>query len=169
MKCILIVVCAFVVIVAGCAKMSEDELWQKAEQTKAAHNADSTIILCQAILKDYPEGKTAPAALFLLAESYNAKNDFHAAVRYYAAFAKKYPDLNSTPLAMFFVGFIYNNNLQMPDSAKAAYQNFIAKFPNHDLAKSAQFELDNLGKTPDEIIGTKKDLAVKQKKVSKKQ
>jgi len=169
MKVILIVIPIIAVLFAGCAKMTEDELWQKAELAKAAHNADSAIVLCQTLLSNYPEGKNAPAALFLIAESYNAKSDFHTAVNYYAAFAKKYPDLNATPLAMFFVGFIYNNNLQMPDSAKIAYQNFIAKFPTHDLAKSAQFELDNLGKTPDEIIGAKKDVAAKPKKVSKKQ
>ena len=69
---------------------------------------------------------------------------------------------------MFFIGFIYNNNLQMYDSARIAYQNFIAKFPNHELAASAKFEIDNLGKTPDEIIGTKKELAVKTKKPSGK-
>ena len=158
--------CVFLFLI-GCAKMSEDELWQKVEQSRASGNADSTVQMCQAILKEYPEGKNASAALFMLAETYNAKHDFHAAVNSYSAFVKKYPDLNSTPLAMFFIGFIYNNNLQMPDSARIAYENFIARFPNHDLAASAKSEIDNLGKTPDEIIDAKNKVAAKAKTPSK--
>ncbi|MGA7160149.1 MAG: tetratricopeptide repeat protein [Bacteroidota bacterium] len=160
-------VCGLLLLI-GCAKMSEEELWQKVEQSQASANVDSTILMCQTILTNYPEGKNAPAALFMLGQAYNSKHDFHAAVNYYGAFVKKYPDLNSTPLAMFFIGFIYNNNLQMFDSARLAYQDFIAKFPNHSLAASAKFELDNIGKTPDEIIGMKKDVAIKAKKHSMK-
>jgi TolA-binding protein len=168
MKFIVYIVPCVILFLIGCAKMTEDELWQKVEQSRASGNTDSTIQMCQAILKEYPEGKNASAALFMLAETYNGKHDYHAAVNCYGAFVKKYPDLNSTPLAMFFIGFIYNNNLQMFDSARIAYQNFITRFPNHELAASAKFEIDNLGKTPDEIIGAKKELAVKTKKPSKK-
>ncbi len=157
-----------VLFLIGCAKMTEDEMWQRVEQLQASANTDSTIQMCQAILTEYPEGKNAPAALFMLGQAYNGKHDYHAAVNYYSAFVKKYPDLKSTPLAMFFVGFIYNNNLQMFDSARVAYQNFIAKFPDHSLAASAKFELDNLGKTPDEIIGMKNDVAVKTKKPARR-
>ncbi len=157
-----------VLFLAGCAKMTEDEMWQKAEQSRASGNVDSTIQMCQAILREYPDGKNASAALFMLGETYNGKNDFRAAVNYYGAFVKKYPDSSSTPLAMFFIGFIYNNNLQIADSARVAYQNFITRFPAHELAASAKFELDNLGKTPDEIIGMKKEITAKTKKTSNK-
>ena len=168
MKLTVRAITCIVLFLIGCAKMTEDELWQRVEQSRASGNADSTIQMCQAILTEYPEGKNAPAAMFMLAETYNGKKDFRAAVNYYSAFVKKYPDLNSTPLAMFFIGFIYNNNLQMFDSARFAYQNFISKFPDHNLVPSAKFEIDNLGKSPDEIIGMKKEVAVKIKKPSKK-
>ncbi len=157
-----------ILLLAGCAKTSEDDLWKKAEQMRTAGNADSTILLCQSILRDYPQGKEAAHALFMLAEAYNGKQDYHAAVNCYSAFAAKYPDSSSTPLAMFLVGFIYDGNLQMLDSARTAYQNFLAKYPNHELAASARSEIDNLGKTPDEIIGVNKDVAVKAKKTTRK-
>jgi TolA-binding protein len=140
--------------------MTEDELWQKVEQARTGSNFDSTIQVCQRIVQEYPNGPKASAALYLLGETYqNGKHDYHTAINYYQAFVKKYPDLNATPVAMFIIGFIYNNNLQMIDSAKIAYREFVAKFPNHELASSAQFELENLGKSPDEIIGTNKDTA----------
>ncbi len=159
--------CAAIVI-ASCARVSEDDLWKKAEQVRSAGNADSAILLCQKMLSDYPQGKEAANALFMLAEAYNGKQDFHAAVNSYAAYAVKYPDSSSAPLAMFLVGFIYDGNLQMYDSARAAYQNFLSKYPNHELAASARSEIDNMGKTPDEIIGMSKDLTAKTKKSPKK-
>lgn len=146
----------------GCSKMTEDELWQKVEQSRTGSNFDSTIQVCQMIVQEYPNGQKTPAALYMLGETYkDGKHDYHTAINYYQVFVKKYPDLNSTPLAMFIIGYIYNNNLQMIDSARIAYQEFVAKFPNHELVSSAEFELKNLGKSPDEIIGTNKDAAVK--------
>jgi TolA-binding protein len=170
MKSILFGAAAAVILLAGCAKQfTEDELWQKVEETRANGNYDSTIQVCQSLLKRYPEGTKAPAALYMLGDiCQNSKHDYPAAVNYYHAFVTKYPNLNSTPVAMFVIGFIYNNNLQMFDSARVAYQAFMEKFPNHELVVSAKFELDNLGKTPDEIIAMKKELADKSKKPDKK-
>ena len=153
----------------GCSKMTEDELWQRVERSRASNNHDSTIQVCQTILKEYPDGRKAAPALYSLAETYqNGKHDYHAAVDYYRDFTKKYPDLNSTPIAMFLVGFIYNNNLQMIDSAGIAYTDFLSKFPNHELALSARFELQNLGKSPNEIIAPDKNVAAKPEKSKSK-
>ena len=169
MKSIVYFIIALGIVLPGCARLSEDQLWQKVEETRARGNYDSTIQVCQTLLKQYPDGKDASAALYMLGDiSQNATHNYAAAVNYYHAFASKYPDLNSTPVAMFVIGFIYNNNLQMVDSARVAYNAFLAKFPNHELAASATFELDNLGKTPDEIIAMKKSLDEKSKKSSKK-
>jgi TolA-binding protein len=169
MKSSLFSAAAILLFLSGCAKLTEDQLWQKIEETQANGNYDSTIQVCQTLLKQYPEGKDASAALYKIGEIYqNGKHDYPAAVNYYHAFVNKYPDLNSTPVAMFVIGFIYNNNLQMIDSARATYQEFVARFPNHELAASAKFELDNLGKTPDEIIAMKKDASEKQKKSARK-
>ncbi|HTR81822.1 MAG TPA: tetratricopeptide repeat protein [Bacteroidota bacterium] len=157
------------VLLAGCARFTEDQLWSKIENARANGNPDSTIQVCQLLLKQYPEGKDAPAALYMIAETYqDGKHDYRNAVNYYHAFVTRYADLNSTPVAMFLIGFIYNNNLQMTDSARMAYEEFIAKFPNHELAASAKFEIDNLGKTPDEIMAIKKAAEEKQDAQSKK-
>ena len=162
MKAMVSFIICYSLFLFGCSKMTEDELWQKVEQSRGGSNFDSTIQVCQTIVQEYPNGLKASAALYLLGETYqNGKHDYHTAINYYQAFVKKYPDLNSTPVAMFIIGFIYNNNLQMIDSARIAYQEFVMKFPNHDLASSAKFELENLGKSPDEIVGTNKEVTAK--------
>jgi hypothetical protein len=50
------------------------------------------------------------------------------------------------------IAFLYNNELHMIDSASVAYRRFLDAYPNHELASSASSELDNLGKTPEQIL-----------------
>ena len=40
-------------------------------------------------------------------------------------------------------------------SAKVEYQQFLKKFPNHELAPSVKFEIDYLGKSIEEIPALK--------------
>ena len=169
MKSLVVAAMAAAVLMTGCARPTEDALWQQVQQTKARGSFDSTLQAAQNLIREFPDGKNASAALFLLGDiNQNLKHDYPAAIRYYRAFAEKYPADSSAPIAMFVVGFIYNNNLQKYDSAKAAYESFMAKFPNHPLVASAKFEIDNLGKTPEEIISSKKEVAEQSKKQSRR-
>ena len=53
---------------------------------------------------------------------------------------------------MFLIGYVYHNELRMLDSAKVAYERFLSEYPNHEMAISAQFELNTLGKPPEELV-----------------
>jgi TolA-binding protein len=50
------------------------------------------------------------------------------------------------------LGFIYANELNNYEKAKIYYQKFLERYPNSELAISAKFELENLGRKPEEII-----------------
>ncbi len=158
---------SIVFIIAGCGKQSEEELWKHLMQARNDQNFDSTIQVCNTILKEYPNGRLAAPASYMLAESYReGKKDYPRAVELYKEFVQKYPDLNQTPVAMFLIGFIYNNNLNMHDSARVAYQAFVEKYPHHDLTSSAEFELQTLGKSPDQVL--KEQMASAPKPTKKK-
>ena len=43
------------------------------------------------------------------------------------------------------------NVLKDLNNAKNKYQNFLKKFPNHELAPSVNFELDNMGLSIEEL------------------
>ncbi len=164
MKTISIAVILITALFAGCGKESEQSLWNKVEASRATNNADSTIMVCQTLLKEYPAGTLAPGALYMIAETYyRGKHDPRTATGYYRLFIEKHPDLAQTPVAMFLLGFIYNNDIRNMDSARVGYQQFLAKYPTHDLAASAKFELDNLGKSADDIL-TAQTPAPKQKR-----
>lgn len=153
MKNISLALIIFAAFFMGCQKESEQSLWTKVEASAASANADSTVLLCQTLLKEYPTGTHAPAAVYMIAETYyRGKRDPRTAAGYYRYFVEKYPDRVQTPVAMFLIGFIYNNDIRNPDSARIGYEQFLAKYPKHDLASSATFELNNIGKTADAIL-----------------
>ena len=53
------------------------------------------------------------------------------------------------------IGYNYANNLNDLKSAEIEYKIFLEKFQTHELAISVKFELENLGKSIDEIPALK--------------
>ena len=68
---------------------------------------------------------------------------------------EKYNGTEQEPHALFMIGYIYANILNDNTSAKIEYQDFLKKFPNHELAPSVKFEIDYLGKSIEEIPALK--------------
>ena len=143
----ILLVCA-----AGCSSETDADLWQRVMSAKANQNWDSTRMVCQKILREYPSGKYAPWARFGLAESYRFSNEPRNALNNYKLFYTTYPDMKQAELSLFLVGFIYNNDLHMFDSSKYYYTLFLKKFPQSDLVPSVNVELGTLGKAPDQIL-----------------
>lgn len=139
----------------SCGNLSDKELWLRVEEAKAGSNWDSTMQVCQRILSEYPDGTYASWARFGLAESYRFKNQPREALDNYKLFYERYPDKQPSALSLFLVGYIYNNNLQMRDSAKIFYEQFLLKYPAHDLAPTVKFELETLGLSPQEALDAK--------------
>ena len=105
------------------------------------------------LVDGYEDAPESEVALFRRAVIYhNDLKEFEGAVEDYKLYAERYPESPKTPLVLFLVGYIYNNELHSLDSAGSAYRRFLQKFPEHEMASSARFELDNLGKSPDEMI-----------------
>jgi outer membrane protein assembly factor BamD (BamD/ComL family) len=77
-------------------------------------------------------------------DQYN-KEQFTDAISNFQKVLKYYPQGTNAPNAMFMIGFIYANNTKNFEEAKKYYTMFIEKYPQHELAKSAEFELKNMG------------------------
>lgn len=105
------------------------------------------------LVEEFPGSPEAEVALFRRAGIRNNYTKEPAlAVQDYALYARRYPDNEKTPLVMFLVGYIYNNDLHQLDSAAAAYRRFLEKYPDNEMARSAEFELNTLGKSPEELL-----------------
>lgn len=139
---------------SSCSDFSDEELWIKIEQAKANENWDSTLQVSQRIIREFPQSRYGGWARFALAESYRFKNQPRGALDNYKLFYEHYSEMQPAALSLFLTGYIYNNNLQMSDSAKHFYEKFLQQYPNHDLAPTVKYELQSLGKSPQETLNS---------------
>lgn len=112
------------------------------------------------LIKEYPKDKLVANAYFEMGKIYHGKlikdlsnvQSSENAVYNYQVVANKYPDSPVAPNALFMVAFIQANELSQFGKAKETYTKFLQKYPDSELAKSAQAELDNLGIPAEEIL-----------------
>ncbi len=100
----------------------------------------------------YPEDEKSPEYLFKAADI--SINVFHSknTIRLFDRVIKEYPNYEKAPQALFLKAFTYENYLNEMDKAQENYQLFLGKYPDHSFANDAQVSLNNLGKSPEEII-----------------
>ncbi|NPD46889.1 MULTISPECIES: tol-pal system YbgF family protein [unclassified Lentimicrobium] len=100
----------------------------------------------------YPEDEKSAEYLFKAADI--SINVFHSqnTVKLFDRVIKEYPYYEKAPQALFLKAFTYENYLNKMDKAKESYKLFLSKYPDHSFANDAQVSLNNLGKSPEEII-----------------
>lgn len=114
--------------------------------------ADITLNAYTSFVSDFPKDSLSAEYLFKAADLYRAKHEFDKAVATFEKVGKEYPEYKKVPQTVFLQGFIYENDIKDLPKAKERYEYFIATYPEHPLARDVQFSLNNLGKTPEQII-----------------
>lgn len=102
--------------------------------------------------KKFPKDDKSPEYLYKAGEVARSSNNIRKAVELLERLYDNYRSYEKAPQALFLAGFIYENDLKNLDKAKELYNTFVKKYPKHELAKSVEFSLQNLGKPADEII-----------------
>lgn len=74
------------------------------------------------------------------------------AIKYFEKVYNEYKDYEKRPYALFMKAFVLENQAMQYDQAKEVYEQFIAEFPNHDMADDAEYSIKNMGKSPEELI-----------------
>jgi len=167
--------CALLIAAAicGCSKPSAEEYFARAQKdAQAAASIADTLRSPDAlraafqpaldgfagVIREYPHHPLAEAALFEIANIRNSNLHMpQEAIDGYTLYCRQYPSGEKTALAMFLIGYLYNNELHNTDSAAVAYRRFLERYPDSDMAPSARFELNTLGKNPDEALPLPKD------------
>ena len=153
MKLTILVPTILMFVFLGCGKPPAEEYMKKAEEAEKGGLWSVALENYQKLVNDHPGSVLTEAALFNIAAiQHNNMQNFQAAIDGYKLYLERYPDGKRAPTALFLIGFLYHNELKNLDSAKAFYQRFLARYPDNEMATSAQFELQNLGKSPDEIL-----------------
>ncbi len=152
-----------IVLFSACNSHKDQEIFKNAAEKSKAKNYSEALKDYQEIINDYSESDKAAESIFSVAAMYHMyqipniskEESLKKAVEYYQKLYQQFPQDERAPKAIFMSGFILANELGNIDAARLAYQEFLNKFPKHELATPAKTELDNLGKTPEEILQEK--------------
>lgn len=114
--------------------------------------ANEFITKADLYMKEYKDDPRNSELLFKTAEVFNGLKHYEFAIRRFQQVFLKYPKSAKAGESIFICGFIYDGNLQNYSEAEFYYRKFIKEYPNHPLAKDAKITLENLGKTPEEMV-----------------
>jgi len=146
-------------IITGCSK-SDKGLWDDAVKYQKEQKVTEANNSYEQVYDKHPESPLAPKALFEIGKLYQSRSvkdmnvvaSLNKAVEYYGKIFNEYPNSTEAPKALFMKGFIQSNELQDYPAAKSSFNLFIQKYPNSEMIVSAKAELENMGKSPEEIL-----------------
>ncbi len=99
-----------------------------------------------------PEDDRSASFLFKAGDISMGLENAELAISYFDRVIDNYPDYEKIPYCMFLKGFVFENSLKDMGKAEAAYSDFINEYPDHDMTEAAKFSLQNLGKSPEQLI-----------------
>ncbi len=152
------------VVVAGCNfhdKIKDDATSsiEKANQSLMSGHPDSAAVKnaktsVESFVGRFPEDSISPSLLFDLALVYEKQKQYDSCTKTLARIYDQYPNSKDAGKAVFLQGFLYANVLNQLDKAKTAYQLYLDKYSSVDakMTGDVKMELQNLGKSPDEIL-----------------
>lgn len=100
----------------------------------------------------YPDDSLAPEYLFKAAGLALDFNHGEQAIDLYESIIHTYPDYKKAPECFFMEAFTYENTLKNIGKANDYYNEFLIRYPNHELADDARTAIKYLGKSPDEMV-----------------
>ena len=99
----------------------------------------------------YPSDSLAPQYLMKAADMQSNVMNTERAVALFDRIIENYPDFDQLPICYFLKGNAYESNRQF-EEAKAAYQVFVDKFPDHFMAEQTRKMIPLVGMSPEEML-----------------
>ncbi|MAE08374.1 MAG: hypothetical protein CL661_06395 [Bacteroidetes bacterium] len=115
---------------------------------KAQQLADMYVVYAD----QHPDDSLAPEFLFKAADINMNVGNPNVTIGIFNRIISNYPDYRNMSTVLFLVGFVYEDQLNDYPNAKKCYLEFLDRFPESDFADDAVVSLNNLGKSPEELI-----------------
>ncbi len=115
-------------------------------------NAEELINAYIEFAEKFPGDSNSAKYLFNAADISMNILESDKAISIYNKIINDYPNFKKAPECLFLKGFVYENNLNDLKKAKTIYLEFIEKYPDNDFADDAKISIENLGKTPEQLI-----------------
>lgn len=100
----------------------------------------------------YPDADNAVSIINKAATTYRSINQPKKALALWQRIYENYPVDDFAPKALFQMALCYDDDLNDEKMAEQLYSEFLKKYPNDPFVEAAQFSLENLGKSLDEVI-----------------
>ncbi|CAN5606669.1 hypothetical protein BH11BAC2_BH11BAC2_15300 [soil metagenome] len=130
---------------------AEAGLFQDSSRIPIPAKADSVINMYLAYADSYQDDTLSAEYLFRAGDLAQGIGRFKKAIEYYGRI-QRYPNYRKSPEALFLQGFVSETGLADTSSARQFYEKFLKLYPKHEMVKDAKASLDNMGKTPEELI-----------------
>jgi TolA-binding protein len=130
----------------------EKELYANTSGSIDKQKAEKMVALYTEFAEKFPEDSLSANYLFKAGEILMNISKNVEAIETYDKLISRFPKYSKTPDALFLQGFVLENNMKNIAKAREKYTEFMTKYPNNELATQVKFSLDNLGKTPEQII-----------------
>lgn len=133
-------------------KDAEESLFADANKSVDRTKALELVELYVAFADKYPEDSMAAENLFKGAEFCLTLGEGQRSIDLYDRVMTEYPDFRKVPESLFLKAYVYENYLGNLEEARMLYELFLTKYPDNEFADDARISIDNLGKTPEELI-----------------
>jgi len=100
----------------------------------------------------YPNDTNSPEFLFKASDISMNVHSPRLTISLFDKILTTYPNYENVPTIMFLKGFVYEDQLNDYVNAEKYYTEFLDKFPDSDFADDAIVSLNNLGKSPEQLI-----------------
>lgn len=149
--------------IASYRKNAKSILDERLEELRKTTFNETTGVINQAaalelieLAKQYalllPDDPKAPDWLYQAGEVAGALHDYDTTLTLFQKVNDQYPNYEKASQVLFMRAFTLDNELKRYEEARPLYQEFLQKYPNDEFADDAQFLLENLGKSEEEII-----------------
>lgn len=130
----------------------------KQESFPSSENMDKIVELYDSYIKKFPDAEETYTYMELKAKYLAANNKYNEAIEVYQTLVEKYPDDKRGADALFMQAFILENYVLDKTKAKEIYSDFLKHYPNHELADDAQFSLENMSLSDEDLLEKIKSL-----------
>ena len=110
------------------------------------------IDMVEAYAMTFPSDTISADYLFRGMQMARSLGSFQKALSISDMILTKYPDYSRSPSVLFVKAYMLENDFRKLEEAKAAYLEFLNKYPNDELAKDIEILLNNLGKSDEELF-----------------
>ena len=131
---------------------AEDELFASEDGFVDREKALALVDLYVAFADTYPQDSMASENLFKGAEFCLNLGEGQRSIDLYDRVILEYPDFRKVPECLFLKGYVFENYLGDLEQAKLIYTLFLEKYPDNEFADDAEISIQNLGKSPEELI-----------------